>query len=626
MQNLNKNVLAAAISLSSVFSALVHAQESEVETGVFDEIIITSSRIETPLRQTATSVSVITAEQIKARGSLSLIDVLRALPSISVSNSGGAGKTTTLRIRGEEGFRTITLLDGLKLSDPSITQVQPQLEHTLSTGVERVEVLRGPQGFNYGADAGGIISISTQPGSAGVHSQLDAQSGSFGTQQVATNISGGTETADVFISGARYTTAGFNIQTADTVLADKDGYENTSLHSRIGLNVTDQLRVDLVHREVSGKSEFDGCFDPASFGTAYDCDSDYDQQASRLAARYQSNGIAHQLAWSNTRTDRENFALGESSFTSRGELERLEYLGNIARIDGMNLVYGVDSEEENNNGDTRRQTGYYLEYLSNFSQNFFITAGVRQDDNDDFGTHTSYRITSAWIADLQQHGSVKLRGNYGTGFRAPSLYEGAYNSGPWASPPASLSSLVEETSTGYEAAVEYFSPQDLRFELVYFNQTVSNAIYFDLATYSGYLQDIGESESEGIELSASLPLTEHVSLTTNYTWNDARRPDGQQRQRRPKDLGNVSLSYRSADDRLSLYAFYRTSRRAVDQLGSMIFDLDNYHVIDLSGSYRFSDRIELYARIENVQDAGFEEVIGYNNARRAAYIGARVNL
>ena len=121
---------AAAISLSSVFSALVHAQESEVETGVFDEIIITSSRIETPLRQTATSVSVITAEQIKARGSLSLIDVLRALPSISVSNSGGAGKTTTLRIRGEEGFRTITLLDGLKLSDPSITQVQPQLEHT----------------------------------------------------------------------------------------------------------------------------------------------------------------------------------------------------------------------------------------------------------------------------------------------------------------------------------------------------------------------------------------------------------------------------------------------------------------------------------------------------------------
>jgi len=622
----NVKILAAAILISSAFSTLVHAQKAGVETEVLDEMIVTSSRIETPLRQTGTSVSVITAEQITARGSLSLIDVLRALPSISVSNSGGAGKTTTLRIRGEEGFRTVTLIDGLKLSDPSITQVQPQLEHTLSTGVDRVEVLRGPQGFIYGADAGGIINISTRPGSAGLRSQIDAQSGSFGTQQLAANISGGTETADVFISGARYTTDGFNIQTADTVLADKDGYQNTSLHSRIGMNVTDQLRVDLVHRDVSGESEFDGCFDPATFGTIHDCDSDYDQQASRLSAQYQNRGIVHQIAWSNTRTDRENFALGESAFTSRGEIERLEFLGNISRIAGLKLVYGVDSEEENNNGETRRQTGYYLEYLSNFSQNFFMTAGVRQDDNDDFGRLTSYRITTAWIADLQQSGSIKLRANYGTGFRAPSLYEGAYNRGPWASAPASLSSLVEETSKGYEAAVEYFSSRNLRVELVYFNQTVHDAIYFDLTTYSGYLQDIGDSESKGLELSASLPLSEQLSLTANYTWNDTRRPDGQQRQRRPKDLGNVGLSYRSADQRLGLHAFYRTSRRAVDQLGSMVFNLGNYHVIDLSASYRFIDNVELYARIENVQDARFEEVAGYNNARQAAYIGARINL
>ena len=622
MHNLNKKALAAAIAVSSVCATLVHAQQA----AEVDEMIVTSSRIETPLRQTGTSVSVITAEQIKARGSLSLIDVLRTLPSIAVSNSGGAGKTTTLRIRGEEGFRTITLLDGLKLSDPSITQVQPQLEHTLSTGVERVEVLRGPQGFNYGADAGGVINISTQPGSAGLRSQLDAQGGSFGTQQLAANISGGTETADVSLSGARYTTDGFNIRTDDTVLADKDGYQNTSFHSRIGMNVTDQLRVDLVHRDVKGESEFDGCFDPATFATVHDCDSDYEQQATRLAAKYQNEGIAHQLAWSSTRTDRENFALGTSSFTSQGEIERLEYLGNISRIAHMNLVYGVDSEEENNNGDTRRQTGYYLEYLSDFSQNFFITAGVRQDDNDDFGMHTSYRITTAWITDLQQHGTVKLRANYGTGFRAPSLFEGSYNSGPWASPPASLSSLVEETSKGYEAAAEYFSPQGLRMELVYFNQTVRDAIYFGLATYSGYLQDIGDSESEGVEVSALLPLSEQLSLTANYTWNDTRRPDGQQRQRRPKDLGNVGLSYLSADQRLGLHAFYRTSRRAVDQLGSVVSDLDNYHVIDFSASYRFTDNVELYARIENAQDARFEEVLGYHNARRAAYIGARMNL
>ena len=82
-----------------------------------EEIVVTSSRVPMPLRQIGTSVSVITQQEITERGFNSLSDVLRTQPSMSVTNSGGAGQQTTLRIRGEEGFRTLVLLDGIDLSE-----------------------------------------------------------------------------------------------------------------------------------------------------------------------------------------------------------------------------------------------------------------------------------------------------------------------------------------------------------------------------------------------------------------------------------------------------------------------------------------------------------------------------
>ena len=616
--------VAAACSSLILFSLPGQAQE----TAMLDEIVVVSSRIATPLRQIGTSVAVINEEEIRARGSLSLIDILRSMPSVAVSNSGGAGKTTTLRIRGEEGFRTIALLDGLKLSDPSITQVQPQLEHTLSTGVERVEILRGPQGFKYGADAGGIVNIGTRATGTDakeLRSQVDAQTGSFGTQQLAANVSGGNDRADFFVSGARYTTDGFNILAADNVLADKDGYENTSFHSRVGFNASDTWRFDLVHRDVEGTTEFDNCFDPVTFASVHDCDGDYEQRATRLSAKYENAGLTHSLAWSNTTTDRENFTFGSSTFISNGELERVEYLGNFSRFDGANLVYGIDNEKEINNGDTRSQLGYYFEYLSDFSEQFFVTAGIRRDDNEDFGVHTSYRLTTAYLVPLQNGDTLKLRANYGTGFRAPSLFETAYNSGPWASPPASNTVLSQELSKGHEAAIEYFGQHGLQLALVYFDQKIEDAIYFDLATFSGYLQDIGTSTSKGFEISAAAPLTGKLSFSANYTRNETEQPNGQQRQRRPKDLANLGLNYRAMDERLGLNLFYRTSRHAIDIVGNNVFDLDNYDVIDFSASFRLNEKIELYARLENASDERFEEVVGYNNGKRATYIGARVN-
>ena len=129
-------------------SGRVQAQSA---TSFFDEIVVTPSLVPMALRRIGNSVSVISESEIEAYGNLALTEILRQLPAISSSNNGGRGKTTTLRVRGEEGFRTLILFDGMRLSDPSSTQISTPLEHLLSDGIGRIEVLRGPQGLAYGA-------------------------------------------------------------------------------------------------------------------------------------------------------------------------------------------------------------------------------------------------------------------------------------------------------------------------------------------------------------------------------------------------------------------------------------------------------------------------------------------
>lgn len=617
-----RTLLALACTTGATLSpfADLHAQDTEAR-----EIVITSSRIATALRQIGTSVSVMDADTIADRGNAALLDLLRSLPSVSVGNSGGAGQISNLRIRGEEGYRTLTLLDGMKLSDPSVTQVQPQLEHLLSSGIERIEILRGPQGLHYGADAGGVINISTRQHNTDLRTHVDVMGGALDTRQLTANLSGGNERSDFFVSASDFSTEGFNTRTADTVLRDRDRYDNTSLHGRVGLQASEALRLELVLRDVEGDSAYDSCFHPDTFATIHDCDAAFEQQAARVSAVYTGAWGTQTLAWGSTRTQRENFALGRSSYSSEGELARVEYIGSLTALQHVDLVFGADLEEEDNNGDARDQLGTYLEALSKFSETLFLTAGVRHDDNEDFGRHTSVRVSAARLFDLRNGAMLKLRGSYGTGFRAPSPYEFAYNNGPFASAPAAGLQLNEEISEGHELAVEYHGTADLLLEAVYFDQRIEDAIYFDLSAYSGYLQDIGTSESSGLELFARLPLGEQWQVEANYTHNRTRQPDGGQRLRRPEQLANLGLQWHSRDERLKLSAFHRQSRDAVDALFGTPVALDDYQVLDVSARYTLLSGIEVYARLENAADQDYEEVLGYNVGGRAAHVGLRLN-
>ncbi|HEY0962536.1 MAG TPA: TonB-dependent receptor [Pseudomonadales bacterium] len=617
----NSRMRARLIACSAAALPLL-AVGAEPQPQRIDEIIITSSRVPMPLRQVGTSVSVITAEQIEHHGNLALTDVLRQLPAVATTNTGGAGKSTSLRVRGEEGFRTLAIIDGLRLSDPGTPQIAPPLEHLLSNGIGRVEILRGPQGLSYGADAGGIINISSRVFEPGLRATVDAQHGRYGTQQVGAMIGASNARADFSAAATGYSTDGFNMSLDDNAGRDADGYDNTTFHLRGGLNLGEAWRIDLVHRDVSGDTEYDTCNVPVTFAPTHDCVGILDQQATRGAIGYDGGSITHSLSYATTRTDRDNLANGLSAFTSEGELKRWEYVGTATGLPGLDLVFGGDLEEAANGGVGRDNTGMYLEAISDFSDDLHLTAGARHDDNDDFGTNSSYRVSGAYVHDLASGSTLKFRSSYGTGFRAPSPYEIAYNAGSFAYPPASLVKLRQETSKGHEFGVD-FDTQTFQLAATWFDQDVEDAIFFDLDTFSGYLQDIGRSTSKGIELSAVASLV-RWRLTANHTWNDTALPNGQPRRRRPEHLTNFGVSYFGMDERLNLNAFYRFSRDSVDQVGAALVPLDDFAVLDLSATWSVTDTVQLYGRLENALDEDYREVAGFNTAGRAAYVGFRM--
>ncbi|MEX1032747.1 MAG: TonB-dependent receptor [Cellvibrionaceae bacterium] len=583
-----------------------------------DEMVITSSRIPLPARQLGTSVSRLDEGDIAARGFVALADVLRTLPAVGVSNSGGLGKPTALRIRGEESFRTLVLIDGMDVSDPTPPQVSPQIQHIGSAGIGAVEILRGPQGMMYGADAGGVVNIQTIQPDDGLHTGVRLDAGRYDTKQVFADLGAQAGAADFYLSGNSVETGGFNARSDDITLADKDGYENTTMHSRLGWQASDRLRLQAVVRDVSSNNEYDGCFAGA---TTHDCSNDFDQRSVRLSLDYLGAATTQRLAVQRSKLESEDYAAGVPSFASEGELGKIEYLGSAALTENTSLVFGVDHQEEQiesgNEDLSRDQLGYYAEYQGRYFDNLYMTAGLRRDDNDDFGRHTSYRWSAAYLLPVGREDAVKLKASAGNGFRAPSLYEVAYNSGPWASPPAVDVVLREEQSRGFDLGVEYYISNHTHLEVVYFEQTIEDEIFFDSVTFSGYLQSRGDNESTGVELVGRYQPAASWALWGNFTYNDTETGAGDPRVRRPKQLANAGLSLYPRQA-IAAHLNWRSSRNARANDGSK---LDDYTVVDASASYSLAASVLLRLRVENVFDQDYQEILGFNTSGRAAYAG-----
>lgn len=605
-----------ALSLAATHSSLGYTAEV-LSTPSIETISVVSSRIEQPLSEMATSVTVLTEAELDAFGQLSLADTLRSVTSIGVSNSGGLGKNTTVRIRGEEGFRTTVLIDGIELADPSAPQISPLFDDLLTSQIQRVEILRGPQGLLYGADAGGVIRITSSQLEQGTTGSVSAQFGAESTQQFGANVGYASDTTQVYFSASKIDSDGFNAQIADTS-GEEDGYDNTTLHFKAQTQLTDELSVNLVLRDVDSSVDYDGCFDSETFATIHACVSEAEQETQRLAFNYSIDNYHQELSYSNTEVKRDFFSNGIFGFANEGEIEKFGYIGEFD-FDNHRLVTGLESKEESSPTESRDQHAIFAEYHYQYDKRWTTNVGFRYDDNDTFGKHTSYRLGTAYLVESSLPGTLKLKGTFGTGFRAPSLFEQAYNNGDFAFGAAAGLQLKEETSEGFDLGVEWYLDNTF-VAVTYFNQTIEDEIQFDAVGFQGYLQTEGESESKGYELEWHHTPLSYLKLWGNYTYNDSETQSGEQRLRRPEHLANLGFTLTDSSGDLSFNANAHWEKDAIDIGGT---PLDNFTIVNVSVQYQLNEAVKLNARIDNVFNREYEQVLGFHSASRSAYIGAQ---
>lgn len=605
------------LSALSLACAAVPAMAQDKPSNKLETIVVVSSKQEMPLRELATSVAVLDESQIEKLGYTSLVDTLRTLPSVSVSNSGGQGKATTLRVRGENGYRTLVQIDGVDVSDPTGTQSGAQIQHIMSGDVGRVELLRGPQGLMYGADAGGVLNISTRQQDEGYKTTLSGEAGRYNSQRGALSTRGANEHVDYFVSATRAETEGFNTSLQDVSLQDNDGYSNNTLHARVGVNLVEGLRLDAVARNTESHNEYDRCGWPA----IDDCTGSFKQDVRRVALSHTMGWLDNSLAYSTSDVTRQDFSAGVNSYDTEGEIKKMEWNGRARISDAHALAYGLETRTDRVLDNERDQDAGYLEYQGRYADRFFVTAGARQDDNEDFGKFETYRVSGAYVMNVDS-GDVKFKTSYGTGFRAPSLYEIDYNRQQ--NNPA-LPQLGPEESTGVDVGVEYFGNNGLHVEAVLFKQTIENELGWVSVSGSpfwGYYgQGQGESKSQGIELAVDTPLTAQLSLNANYTYTDAETAAGLFRARVPEQLANLGFTYEPSD----AWQFAVNVRAAAGAKETSGKKLDDYQLLDASLRYIASPMLSFHLRGENLTNKDYVEVANYRTAKSAIYGGVKID-
>ena len=232
----------ASILLFSITNN-ISAQEGEL---VFEEVIVTAEKRDESLQTVSQAVTAITDSEIEAKNINSFVDLSSIVPGVTVAKNEGYKTVISIRGVGNETNQNAIAAPSVAYHMDGIFIASPFSLQTDFLDVQRIEVLRGPQGTLFGQNStGGAINvISNRPSMDESFSKADVTVGNYGLQKVRaiTNIPLSDNVSTKF-SFAMTERDGFskNIFTGQ----DLDDASNISIRSdwMIELNDTSSLRI-----------------------------------------------------------------------------------------------------------------------------------------------------------------------------------------------------------------------------------------------------------------------------------------------------------------------------------------------------------------------------------------------
>ncbi|MCU7502777.1 MAG: TonB-dependent receptor [Ignavibacteria bacterium] len=615
-----------------------------LKTYKLNEVVITANRTATPIVETASSITVISEDDIKRADKVSLPDVLNNVAGLSVARQGGPGGLASVFMRGSNSEQTLFLIDGVAVNDPSSINNAYDMSNFPLDNIERVEVLRGPQSTLYGSEAmAGVISIFTKKGSGKPKYSFSLEGGSYETYKANASLNGGISFIDYSLSYSRFDTKGFSAADEKFGNTEKDRNLNNSFFSRAGMKITDYLSLDFMFNYTKAKTGLDQNEKKGD-------DPNFTYNLEESIFRGAGNLLLFEGAWKQmlaasvmrhiSHAVDLSDSLRPNTFSTaffNGTRIKLDWQNEVKLYGKNKLVFGAESQFEKAateynsmsiwgpyysalNSKMTNTTGLYLEPQLNVKDALFMSLGIRYDYHEKFGSVVTYRIAPAYL--FRQTGT-KLKATFATGFKLPSLY---YLYDPVYGNP----DLNPEKSRGYELGAEqYLLGNKLTAGVTFFKNT-----FYDLMAYdSKSLKTINmeKAESKGFELSLSAWSIYNFDLSLNYSYTDSRNksPENKEKDllliRRPKNKFSFNAGYSLEAASLNLEILSVGGREDQDfELYQRVF-LKSYTLVNLAASYQVSAQLKLYGRVDNVFDTKYEEVFTYGTPGLSAYLGLKLN-
>jgi vitamin B12 transporter len=599
----------ALASLILLFPSTTLAQSLPAYTGT---VVVTAAAEEQPAEEVSAAVTVIGAEELRTSGITSAADALRRVPGGLLLRSGGDTGVASLFVRGTGSAQTLVLFDGVRLNSPYFGGYDWSLPMT--SGLDRIEVVRGPYSALYGADAvGGVVQMMpARADGTRLRALLEGGSGGWQRGEVEGSVRAGR--VDALVTAASREGSG---------TLDNDDFRSRSALADLGFEIGVSGRIGVLVRHDDTHTEI-------PFSGSRTTPNRWNDAAETLAAvpLRLAVGQRSELEVVVSRAERE------LTFRDPDDPDGFTSSDTDADTDGARAAWRTtlgthrltagaewrrdevsDSSSYGPNLEAERQSmrSLFLQDAAPLGSGFEVLAGVRWDEAGTWGQQVSPRATLAWRRD-----ALRLWTSFGRAFRAPSLGELYY---PWAGNP----DLEPERSRSAEVGAALpLARGGGELQVVAFSNRVDDLIEFDYASFR--FANVARAAQDGIEVAWAGPLA-GGRLRSSLTYLDARDGAGTALLRRAEWTasaawsgsvglgvsGEAALVYVGARDDLDPVTFSRVRQPSF---------------VTASAAFQrpVLDWLAVRLRLDNLFDRSYEEVRGYPAPGRRVFFGVETTV
>ncbi len=549
---------------------------------------------------TTASMSVDYVDQytIENTNTIDTVQAIARVTGLNVVQSGTTGQQTSVFMRGMNSNHTMVAINGVAIKDHSTTGGIHDIGADFIKHVTGIQVVKGSQGTLYGANAvGGVINFITTDSYA---NSISTTLGSNNTKGITLKIHRDVDNHSISIIADGTESDGISIAPAGT---EKDGFDakNITINTKSKYDGM-EIRSTLIRR--TSDSDLDS-------GTSDDLDytAESDMNLYQLSSKIDNSLGFSNFTFSKTEYDREY--VNGTEIDTYDSNSNTFLLTNTIQKDKYDITPGVEYEyfdgSFNNTGSYTAKVdtdGENVAYFVNgnliASDKLLVSAGIRQDDPSLFGDYTTYRLGGTY--DLT--GALKLKSNYATSVKTPTLYEmhGSDNYGYNGNP-----NLQPEEAKTMDIGFEYSFKSSV-LDVVYFTTDLENLITYGNSTYSNAS---GTSNRHGVEMKFNSMLTENIYWRNNATFTIAEDGNGDQVTRRPKWTGLTAVDW--TKDKLTTTAEYlhTGSHLDIDSATWATITKPAVGIANVHTNYEISDKANAILSINNIGDKHYERPDGY---------------